>query len=489
MKLHTKLIIALMASLFVVVAVAQLFQYFSMKNQIFRYSESNIGLLKEREKEFAENIFKSVERAVAGSLERGEMEKFTKLLSAQREVKGLLEFSLYDKNGVVTHSSDPSFLKKSIKEKIRKQIEDSPEQLLLSTEGAIEIYKPQMVNSDCIRCHYDWKAGEIGGITHFRFSLESLTKAKSHAAKSIADMKSDTIMNSAFIVAAILLVLVVSMYFLIKKLVARPLNSIIVNFKNITNQVSLRAGQVSSSSKQLADGSSNQAASIEETSSSLEEMSSMTKQNAENAKQADGHMKEANQVVSQANDSMTELITSMEEISKASQETSKIVKTIDEIAFQTNLLALNAAVEAARAGEAGVGFAVVADEVRNLSMRAAEAAKNTAGLIEGTMKKVADGSELVSKTNEAFTQVAESSQKVGELVGEIATASNEQTQGIEQTNTAVAEMDKVVQQNAANAEESASASEEMNAQAEQMKAMVNELATLVGGNVKHKPAG
>jgi len=143
-------------------------------------------------------------------------------------------------------------------------------------------------------------------------------------------------------------------------------------------------------------------------------------------------------------------------------------------------LALNAAVEAARAGEAGAGFAVVADEVRNLAMRAAEAAKNTANLIEGTVKKVKNGSEIVSRTNETFGKVAVSSKKVGELVGEIAAASNEQAQGIDQINKAVAEMDKVVQQNAANAEESASASEEMNAQAEMMKGFVNELVVLIG---------
>ena len=179
---------------------------------------------------------------------------------------------------------------------------------------------------------------------------------------------------------------------------------------------------------------------------------------------------------------MGNLTTSMEETSKASEETSKIIKTIDEIAFQTNLLALNAAVEAARAGEAGAGFTVVADEVRNLAMRAADAARNTADLIEGTVKRVKDGSELVVKTNEAFTEVAGSTGKVGELVGEISAASNEQAQGIEQVNNAVAEMDKVVQQNAANAEESASASEEMNAQAEQMKGIVKDLLALVCGS-------
>ena len=172
----------------------------------------------------------------------------------------------------------------------------------------------------------------------------------------------------------------------------------------------------------------------------------------------------------------------MEEISKASEETSKIIKTIDEIAFQTNLLALNAAVEAARAGEAGAGFAVVADEVRNLAMRAADAAKNTADLIEGTVKKINEGSQLVNDTNAAFLEVADSTVKVGDLVAEIAAASGEQAQGIDQVNKAVSDMDQLTQQNAANAEESASASEEMSAQSEQMKAMVLDLAAVVSGH-------
>jgi len=171
----------------------------------------------------------------------------------------------------------------------------------------------------------------------------------------------------------------------------------------------------------------------------------------------------------------------MEDISKASDETQKVVKTIDEIAFQTNLLALNAAVEAARAGEAGAGFAVVAEEVRNLALRSAEAAKNTAVLIEGTVKKVKEGSELVNTTNDEFGRVEESTSKVAELIGEISSASNEQAQGIGQVNTAVTEMDKVIQQNAASAEESASASEELSAQAQQMKSMVGDLMAMVGG--------
>ena len=206
-------------------------------------------------------------------------------------------------------------------------------------------------------------------------------------------------------------------------------------------------------SQTLSEAASEQAASIEETSSSLEEMASMTKSNAAGTAKANELMAGAMKTIENANTSMDRLTVSMREIAGASEETQKIVKTIDEISFQTNLLALNAAVEAARAGEAGAGFAVVAEEVRNLALRAAEAARNSSNLVADIVGKIRSGEQLVNATNHEFVEIKTSSRKVVELMGGIATASEEQSQGIDQINTAIQQMNSVTQENAASAEE------------------------------------
>lgn len=211
-------------------------------------------------------------------------------------------------------------------------------------------------------------------------------------------------------------------------------------------------GQALQVSKILAEAASQEAASIEETSASMDEIASMTRQNASNTDEANRLMISAKDAIQTANGSMTELTRSIKEIAVASEQTQKIVKSIDEIAFQTNLLSLNASVEAARAGEAGAGFAVVAEEVRNLALRAAESARNSSILIADIVGKVKNGESLVVTTGKVFSQVTMSSEKVVALMGEIATASQEQSRGIDQVNSAIAGMNTTTQQNALNAD-------------------------------------
>ena len=283
------------------------------------------------------------------------------------------------------------------------------------------------------------------------------------------------------VIALVSLALGLVAAFYIVRRVSTAIKQVSSSLHEGAEQVAAAAGEVSSSSQTLAEGASQQAAAVEETSASLEEVGAMVKQDADNARQADTLMKEANTVIMSADASMKKLTTSMDEISAASAQTQKIVKTIDEIAFQTNLLALNAAVEAARAGEAGAGFAVVADEVRNLAMRAAEAAKNTSNLIEGTVQKVNTGGSLVKETSESFNVAVESTIRIGTIISEIAGSASQQANAIIQVTKAIHEIDTVTQSNAAAAEESAAASEELNAQAEMMMGTVDQLQEMVGG--------
>ncbi len=344
------------------------------------------------------------------------------------------------------------------------------------TDKAVDLYN--RMNDQAMVNAFEKQKVARGILRELLTISEKATKeTTARAAVSISQAKTGTILG---MVAGVLIALALGIILTLS--ITRPINRIIGSLSDGAEQVAAASGEVSSASQALAEGASEQAAALEETSSSLEEMASMTRQNSENAKQANALMDENGRVLEKANQSMVELIDSMTAISSSSDDTAKIIKTNDEIAFQTNLLALNAAVEAARAGEAGAGFAVVADEVRNLAMRAADAARNTTVLIEGTIARIRGGSEIVNKTAEAFSQVSQGSTKVRELVAEITAASGEQAQGVEQISKAVSEMDKVVQQNAANAEETASASEELSAQSAQMNGMVGELVSVVGGS-------
>lgn len=484
MRLHTKLVLSLVAVLVLVVGISQLMQYQKIKKLISGFSQSNIQTLKEREEGFAKNIHSSIERAVAGSLERGEMEKFTKLLKVQKEVEGLLEFSLYNRNGVVTHSIDSSFLGKNLPHENKDQLLTKGEMLLVWSEDAIEIYEPQEINGDCIRCHTSWKQGEIGGVTGLRFSTAALDLAQEQAVETISEMKKAAILNSFLSVIGILIVFSSAIYLLTKRFVSRPLDNsvemlkdiaegegdltkrldIISNdevgslakwfnsfveklqrmFRNIAGDVETLASastELAGISSQMSDGidgiashlsavdssagemSSNMssvAAAIEQTSNNVNTVSRSTEDMTATINEIAKNTEKARGISNEAVSQARKASEKVYELGEAAQDIDKVTETITEISEQTNLLALNATIEAARAGEAGKGFAVVANEVKELARQTADATQK----IKDKIESIQNSTGLTIGEIEQITKVIS---HVNDVVSNVARSAEDQS--------------------------------------------------------------
>lgn len=263
--------------------------------------------------------------------------------------------------------------------------------------------------------------------------------------------------------------------------ISRPLMRAVDSLGDASDQVAAASDQLASSSQQIAGGNNELASSVEETSSTLEVAASMVQQNTENTRQATSLAGLTREAADKGNREMQDMQSAMKEIKRSSDQIAKIIKVVDEIAFQTNILALNAAVEAARAGEAGMGFAVVAEEVRILAQRSAQAAKDTADIIESNIEMSEKGVEVSERAAESLAEITLQARKVNELMDEISAASQEQAQGIHQINRAIVQMEEVTQENAAGAEEAATAAEELSSQADNMQGIVHELQLLVEG--------
>jgi methyl-accepting chemotaxis protein len=307
---------------------------------------------------------------------------------------------------------------------------------------------------------FNTELGSVEVYLTYRFMRESLR---------------DSLVSILVTVIILNISLFLTIFLSIRKSVIVPLRCIIGELSRKTGEIFSASEQTALGSRSLAEGTSEQASALEDTSSSLEEVSAIAGQNADNVKESDRFMKEVGLTVGETGRILDELTAAIAEMSEAGRQISKIIKTIDGIAFQTNLLALNAAVEAARAGEAGAGFAVVADEVRNLAVRAAEAAKSTASLIEGAVRMTEKGMALAAGTRESFAGLVESTDKIVKLLSHIALSSEQQSGGIRQISDSVAELDKVVQKNAASAEQGAGIAQELSALAGEIKHLAEKL--------------
>ncbi|MHC1725402.1 MAG: methyl-accepting chemotaxis protein [Syntrophobacteraceae bacterium] len=453
---------------------------------IFDNIQNSKALLTDQINHNSDMLAMAIEGGMFSSLGRGDNATVVEQLQKLKSQTTGLDVYVFDFKGTVSFATESNCKGKHLGELLGDNtIWDQVNRMLQSGEPprtpieerikdglAISLFRPILNEDRCHHCHGSSRK-VLGGL-QVRTSIDG-------AIASVAAVRNRNILFGL----AGALILVILMYFLSQKIVNRPVQTLLelggrMRKGDLTAATEVRGRdeishmcarmnlvnenlrtmmcEIVNASRILSEMTCRQAAAVEQTSASLDEIASLTQQNAENTERADVVAGTLSQAVLNSKNAMTQLTSSMEAILRASRETSKIVRSIDEIAFQTNLLALNAAVEAARAGEAGAGFAVVADEVRNLALRAAEAAKDTTCLIEGTMKEVNGGSDFVTRTNAAFSNVSDGIADMAGLIRQIAGASREQAAGIEQISEAFAEIDTAVQQNAASAEGLAAAS-------------------------------
>jgi methyl-accepting chemotaxis protein/methyl-accepting chemotaxis protein-1 (serine sensor receptor) len=316
-------------------------------------------------------------------------------------------------------------------------------------------------------------------------SVDALRKVATEQVEANAASSASTVTLSIWLVGIMVLLSIgigaVVIY--IVRGINDALTRTVIELTDGAGQIAAASTQVSSSSQSLAQGASEQAASLEETSASAEEINSMAHKNNENAGAMARLVGESKAEFVNTNRELAEMMAAMDGINDSSGKIAKIIKIIDEIAFQTNILALNAAVEAARAGEAGMGFAVVADEVRSLAQRSAQAAKDTASLIEDSVNKSEAGKVKLVGVVTSIQRISAEFTNLSTLVDEVSHGSEEQSTGISQIGRSLSQMEKVTQTTAASAEESAAAAEELNAQSESMREVTERLNEMVGATL------
>ncbi len=365
-----------------------------------------------------------------------------------------------------------------------------PAEYFAADEKANEIVyaRPILLTADCLVCHGDPGNSPSGdGKDVLGFRMEGWREGDQHGMFLLRSKMDhvDAVVRAGMIRTALWLLplsicIGLGVYFLISR-ITNKLRALIESISDSSAQVTSAVAQISASSQVLAQGATEQSASLEETAATGVEITSMTRKNADNSRAASEEMDKVDRGVKDGNAALGDMAASMSDIKASGGQISKIIKVIDDIAFQTNILALNAAVEAARAGEAGAGFAVVADEVRALAQRSAQAARDTAPLIEESIEKSSAGSSRLEQVAAVIHSITASAARVKILVDEVNLGSLEQARGIERVSKSIQQMNQVTQSNAASSEENAAASEELAAQAESLDSIAKQLRAVVEG--------
>jgi methyl-accepting chemotaxis protein len=475
-KIGFKLFVGTMA----VLALTQAVQYYQGSQANAALASSSERLLNERDLQNIKSIITALNFNISECLERGDMDVFHRVVRLGKDIPGLQELSLHNYQGKITDSSSQQALGRQLDPTLQSQLLAKPERLVRQTVERIEIFQPEIASTKCLECHDNFEVGKVAGIVYASFSNDGRAKLKTEMNGITSKAKrSSRSLSLVVLIAGGLLVLGLTL--LITRPIIKSLTRVSETLNANGSAVCAASGELASSSQGIAQGASSQAVTIQETSAALGEIATMVQRNAKNTLLASEAAREARSLADAGASDTKAMDCTMGELGIAANDIAKIIKTIEGIALQTNLLALNASVEAARAGQAGLGFAVVADEVRRLAQDSAHAARETATKVEATLSRTAEGVKMTGKVGAGLGKIMERVHKFDELIAKVATASAEQSRGIEQIVAGVTQIEKLTHQNAAHAGAGARASQDLNSRARGLQVTVEELLCLING--------